>query len=144
MEFIAPSGEPVKINVAAWKDAKALKAALELEIAAHGITDINSILDDGLISLIMKVDSSPAFDAALWPCLVRCLRGNNKIIESTFDDAKAREDYYQIVVACVQVNLRPLVLSLVSQLAVLGLLKNIIGKSQESASTTSAPSSPAA
>jgi hypothetical protein len=121
MEFFAPSGAVVVINPAPWQDAKRLKNALEKEIALDASFSLS--LDADLIATILRVDSSEAVDAALWPCLGRCLRGKEKIAPAVFDDVAARADYYQIVKACIEENLRPLVESLSSVLIDLGILR---------------------
>lgn len=113
MEFIAPSGAKVVINSAPWRDAKQLKKAIEREIMVGGLN----------IPTILMVDSSDAVDAALWPCLARCLRNDQKIVEMTFDDLEARIDYYDIALECIKVNLGPLAERLRSKLQEFGLLK---------------------
>lgn len=117
-EFTAPSGAKILITPADWKSAKVLKKAIEKELN----------LDEGLdftnpatwIKNIISVDSSDAVDSALWPCLARCTRDNEKITEQTFDKLEARQDYYEIVSACIKENLGPLVESLFSKLSALG------------------------
>lgn len=122
-EFIAPSGVKVVINPAPWKDAKALKKAIQREIAQSGVslnlgTDITALLP-----VILLVDSSSAVEGALSACLARCTRDGEKIIEATFDDVNARMDYYDIVIACAKENLGPLAESLASKLPFLELPK---------------------
>ncbi len=109
--FKASSGAEVVINIAPWKDAKNLKKTIEREIASLGI-DFTS---EPVAIIAMKLDGSDAIDAALWPCLIRCLRNGEKITETTFDDIDARQDYYDIVQACVKENLGPLADSLFSK-----------------------------
>jgi threonine aldolase len=113
-ELTVPSGAVVVINPASWKEAKQLKKAIEREIALTGSLSLPAVL---------LVDSSDAVDAALAPCLARCLYDNEKIIEKTFDDPKARADYYDIVVACVKENLAPLAESLLLKLKEYGIVK---------------------
>ncbi len=114
MEFTAPTGKTVIINVASWKDAKALKKAIEREVVMGGSLNISTVL---------TVDASDAVDAALWPCLARCLYDGQKIVETTFDSPDARRDYYDIVTACVKENLGPLAESLRLKFLQYGLLK---------------------
>ncbi len=141
MEFFAPSGVVVVINAAPWQDAKRLKNALEKEISLD--TSFSLSLDADLISTILRVDSSEAVNAAIWPCLARCLRDKVQITEAIFDDVKARGDYYQIVKACIEENLRPLAVSLSSVLLELGILRKQ-AEAQKSPSTTTSSSSPSA
>lgn len=110
--IIVPTGARVVISPAPWKDAKALKKAIQKELAASG-SKLSLDSDVGhLVSAIMLVDSSDAVDTALQACLVRCLYNDEKITEETFNDVSARKDYYDIVVACVKENLGPLAESL--------------------------------
>ncbi len=135
MEFFAPSGAVVVINAAPWQDAKRLKNALEKEISLD--TSFSLSLDADLIATILRVDSSDAVDAALWPCLSRCLRNKEKITSSIFDDIAARADYYHIVKACIEENLRPLAASLSSVLVELGILKKQAEAQKSPLKTTS-------
>ena len=136
MEISLPSGATATINVAAWAAAKQLKKAIEREVATGGLN----------IPTILLVDASDAVDAALWPCLARCLYDGQKITEQTFDKAPARADYYDIVIACVKENLGPLAESLLSKLQEHGLLKKQADtkEGQKSTSPTTSASSPAA
>lgn len=136
-EFIAPSGVTVVINAAPWRDAKALKAALEKTLARD--VNLNTSMDLTL-STILSIDSSPEIDAAIWPCLARCTRNKIKITEEVFDDLKAREDYYDIAIACIKENLRPLAESLFSKLTALGVLTKQASEAPKSPSKTKAPS----
>lgn len=112
IEFTAPSGAKVVINEADWPDAKRLKKAIQRELADTKISlDLKSDLTM-LIPAFLKVDASDAVDAAIAPCLIRCLRNGEKITDTTFNDPAARKDYYHIVTKCVEVNVRPLAESL--------------------------------
>lgn len=116
VEFIAKSGKKVVVNTAPWVDAKNLKAAIEKEASKAGFkfdmqADISSLL-----SMALSVDSSPDVETALYSCLARCTRDNNKITMQTFDAKEAREDYYEIVKSCLMENFAPLVVSLLSVL----------------------------
>lgn len=114
-EFTSSSGSKIVIDSAPWKDAKALKKAMQKEAAASGEA-LKLDADVGtLLSLFLKVDGSDAVDAALWPCLIRCTRNGEKITEQTFDDPEARKDYYEIVLECAKVNLGPLAENLASK-----------------------------
>lgn len=113
-DLTVPSGAAVVINAAGWKEAKQLKKAIEREIAVTGSISLPTVL---------LVDSSDAVDAALAPCLARCLYDGQKIIDQTFDNPKNRADYYDIVIACVKENLGPLADSLLSKLDEYGIVK---------------------
>ncbi len=114
MDINLPSGATATINIAPWKDAKILKRAIEREMSITGSVDLRTAL---------MVDSSEVVDAAIAPCLSRCLYNGEKIIESTFDKAEARQDYYDIIIACVKENLAPLAASLLLKLQEFGIVK---------------------
>lgn len=127
-EIKTTSGASVVINIAPWEDAKRLKKAIERELANAGIKlNMQSDVSE-LFSALLRVDSSDDVDAALWPCLARCTRDGSKIIPAMFDTADGRADYYEIVTACIQENLRPLVESLYSKLP--ASVKAMLQKSQ--------------
>ena len=137
-EFVAPSGATVVINDAPWSAAKALKKAIQREAALAGLKiDFDQDVS-ALINVFMQVDGADTVDAALWPCLVRCTRNGEKIQESTFDPTDARQDYYEIVFACLKANLGPLVESLFLKLSVVlaVIAKKRAEKSPESSLTT--------
>lgn len=93
-EFTSSSGAKVVINSASFKDANNLK--------------INILRDEGAGGYSVNiVDTSPAVLAALWPCLAQCLYNDAKVTPETFEAEGAREDYYEVLNACVTENLRP-------------------------------------
>lgn len=129
MEFITQNGnKKVEIKEASFRDAVNLKKAafkclLKLpDFSGLNINDLGSIntskLFESLAQLIINVDTSDEFDSAIMKCLSTCIYdGFYKIDEKLFDDkAEAREDYYEIVSKCAEVNLRPFFKSLVSEL----------------------------
>lgn len=115
MEFIAPSGAIAVINITSFEEANNLKKAVERELLTCDLNDP--------FKLALIVDSSDAVEAALWPCLNRCLYNGQKIIKSTFNDAEARKDYHAIAVECARINIGPFVESLSLQLQTLGMSK---------------------
>lgn len=121
-EITAKSGAKIVINPAPWKDAKNLKKAIEAEAARSSLPENFGTNDlSAVFNIVLKVDSSDAVDAALWPCLIRCTRNDIKIEEKTFDDTEARKDYYEIITACVKENFGPFVGDLFFLLAALGM-----------------------
>ena len=118
-EFTTKAGAKVVINPASWGAAKELKKAMQKEIIGNKIEITGDAVQ--FMDILLKIDGSDCFEAALWPCLNRCLRNGEKIQQSTFDDVEARKDYYEIVTACVKENLAPLVESLFSQFS--GIMK---------------------
>lgn len=135
-DLTVKSGAKVVINAAPWKEAKALKKAIEREVAmAGGKVSMDKDVSD-LVATLLTVDGSDAVETALAPCLARCLYNDTKITDSTFDDPKARADYYEIIVACVRENLGPLVESLFSLLPA-GLVAKMMMVKQASPSQNS-------
>ncbi|MGH9864499.1 MAG: phage tail assembly chaperone [Candidatus Acidiferrales bacterium] len=116
-DIIAPSGAKVKIGMAPFADAMALKNAVARELAASGVKA--DAIDDlsGLLPALLAIDCSPAVYAAIFKCLVRCSYNGQKITENTFEDAEARGDYYDIIIACAKENLSPFFKNLASRLA---------------------------
>lgn len=129
MEFVTQNGgKKVEIKEASFKNASNLKkAAMKCLLntdALHGVNvedlqNINPVkIFDSLGQMLINMDTSDEFDNAVMSCLSDCIYdGFFKINEKLFDDKpEAREDYYEIVSKCVEVNLRPFFKSLVSEL----------------------------
>ena len=132
-EFKATNtGNKVVINCATTKEVQRLKQVILNEIKKNPIgikligqgpsilekeLDFTGVLDfikDTLIS----IDTSEAFQEAIYECLKYCTyKTVYKINEELFDNPEvpeAREDYYEIIVACIEENLRPFLKSLIS------------------------------
>jgi hypothetical protein len=123
--FITESGKAdVVINTAPLRDVFELKNAIAREIASTGMKiDFGSDLAS-LISAFLLVDSSPKVYAALLTCLSRCTYNGDAIKETVFEDEAARGDYYEVVMACAEENLRPFFKGLASRLNGMSSLKN--------------------
>lgn len=87
------------------------KSLLEKELDFTGIVDF---IKDTLIG----IDTSDEFMEAIYDCLQYCTyKKVYKIDEALFDNEQvpeARQDYYEIIFACVEENLRPFIKSLIS------------------------------
>lgn len=118
----------------------ALKSAIAKELAS---SDLGGFKMDASVKfseqelniadfakLALAVDSSPAVYKALFACLKRCTYNGQSITEATFEDEKAREDYYEIVIECLRVNLSPFFKGLISKLS--PFLNRAVGQTQES------------
>lgn len=110
-EFETNRKVKVVINAASFKDANTLKNAI---LNADG-------KDDYTINI---VDLEPKVEVALWPCLLQCTYGGQKITQKTFESEEAREDYYPVLNACVVENLRPFMKGLASTSLLGESLKN--------------------
>ena len=132
-EFNATNtGNRVVINCASLSETKKLKQVIvkELQKSPLGLKIIGQTKDilekdvdiTGVIEFIKNVllgiDCSEEFDDAVFQCLRHCTyKSTYKIDKDLFEQDKcpeAREDYYEIIIACVEENLRPFLKSLVS------------------------------
>lgn len=131
MEFITQNGQKeVKIVAAPFKVAtklkqEAMKCASKLEdfkvLEPNNLQSLNSEkLIDSLVQLLINFDASEDFEKAVFDCLSYCIYdGFNKISFQLFDDKpEIREDYYEIVSNCIEVNLRPFFKSLATALKI--------------------------
>lgn len=122
MEFTTNNGIKVKINPADFKDAIALKSAFAKEVASANFElDFKSLSENidlaEIVKLAAAVDSSELVQEKIFKCLARCTYDGQRITEATFEDMAAREDYYQIVIECLKVNLSPFFKGLISKLS---------------------------
>lgn len=124
------TGNRIVINPASFAEAKKLKNVLFSELKNNslglkltGNTDfLNKEIDftallDYLKDVLINVDISENVDKALADCLKHCTyQTTYRIDESLFDKIpEAREDYYEIMISCIEENLRPFIKSLVSK-----------------------------
>tara|TARA_R110000744_G_C19209653_1_gene545880 strand:- start:303 stop:719 length:417 start_codon:yes stop_codon:yes gene_type:complete len=134
MEYKSETGAKVVINPADWKDAVNLKSAIAKELSK---SDVKIELDDltnasdisEFIKLFLVLDSSEVVYDNIFKCLARCTYHGEKITEDTFEDIKAREDYYEITFHCIKENLNPFFKGLRSRLSQLMLL--VVPKSKD-------------
>lgn len=123
MEFITGNNTEVKINVADFISSMKLKKAIQkallenkIDIASVDFNDIKSGAIDSILELVLTADSNEGVENALFNCLKRCTYNGEKITRDTFEPVEAREDYYEIVVACLKENLSPFFKPLFSKL----------------------------
>ena len=87
------------------------KSILEKELDFTGVIDF-------LKDILIGIDTSDDFTDAIFECLQYCTyKKVYKIDEALFDNEavpEARQDYYEILYACVEENLRPFIQSLIS------------------------------
>ena len=128
----ASTGNKVIINCAPMKDVQRLKQVIfnEIRKSPLGIKltgGENSFLEkeidftgviDFIKNTLIGIDSSEEFLDAVFNCLQYCTyKKVYKIDEALFDNKaipEAREDYYEILFACIEENLRPFIKSLIS------------------------------
>lgn len=127
MEFLTNnSKKTVIINPASFQDAIFLKKEAMKCLTSSGALnniDVNNLsktdvkgLFDSFANLIVALDTSNGFENAVFKCLERCIYDNkHAITRQLFDDKpELREDYYEIVSKCCEVNLSPFFKSLSS------------------------------
>ena len=128
MEFTTTNGhKEITITASSFREAVSLKKAflgalIESNafetLKANDITISATNLLDVIGKLLINIDISDSFEKAIMKCLESCVYdGKQKITEQLFDDIpELREDYYEIITKCCEVNLRPFFKSLVSEL----------------------------
>lgn len=128
MEILTQNGNKnLTIKVAGFQDAINLKKAVAKclldagvvkNLELQGLEFVNLI--DKIAELLFSAEMSDDFNKAVFECLKYCyIEENgvkNKITPQLFDEKpELREDYYEIVSKCVEVNLSPFFKSLVTE-----------------------------
>jgi hypothetical protein len=79
---------------------------------------LNSMVGSGKgVDYLLKLFVDPEVDKLLWECLQRCTYNKEKITKETFNDSKAKPNYYPIKCACLHKNIAPFMTALSSLLA---------------------------
>lgn len=111
----------VVVNEASWEDGMTLKCIMQNEFLKAGIkVDIGNLkIEDDidftkLMNAFMQIDGSMAVHYQIIKCLERSIYDKEKITKNTFDSSNARKDYYELVFACLKVNLGPFLEALLS------------------------------
>ena len=111
-----PSGSTLSITLGSFDEALHLFQTLSKEVGAVKIsaTDhhVNLFKD-----LFCSVSSSKDVQAALWPCLSRCLYNKQKVNKDLFEDEKAREDFLDICMEVAKINCAPFTKNLYAKFA---------------------------
>lgn len=125
------TGNRIVINPASFGEVKKLKNVLFNEIRNQPlglklVGNTNNVLDktidftaviDFFKNVLIGADISEEIETALWACLKHCTyQTTYRIDEDLFDKVpEAREDYYEIIISCIEENLTPFIKSLVSK-----------------------------
>lgn len=130
------TGNRIVINCAKMSEVTALKRALLHELKKNPLglklqgtsedlinkeVDFSSLLDF-IKNVLIGLEVSEELENALYACLKYCTyKTAYKIDYDLFDEKciEAREDYYEIMFACIEENLRPFMESLVSMWKIL-------------------------
>ncbi len=137
-EFKGCNGAKIVINEATWGDVRRLKKVLAIELLKLGIdidkeflgqSEENLMVGSKLFQLLKDVyltlEASDDFNDEIMNCLQYCHYDNIQIKEQLFDDKpEAREDYYDMVIGCLEVNLSPFIKKIVSKFTNQTAIKN--------------------
>lgn len=95
-----------------------LKAVKEsgVDVSKIDLEKINAASLQPIIEVVLSADTSEDVEKAIFKCLERCTYNGERIIRETFEPVEAREDYYEIVIACLKENLAPFFKNLISKL----------------------------
>ena len=124
------SGKTLIINTATTAEVKYLKNALLEELKQYPLglkllgstqsifdkqVDFTSVFDF-IKNVLISIDISETAENAIFDCLKHCVYDKtHKVTQDLFDEVEeAREDYYEIIFACIEENLKPFIKSLVS------------------------------
>lgn len=113
-ELKLPSGATLTVNGAPLADAKKLLATCAKEMLPYRLGQVENRLDL-YKDVLCIVASSPEIEAALWPCLRRCLYAGAKIDDSTFEGENTRQDYLPTIGEVIKENVFPFMKGLWSQ-----------------------------
>lgn len=114
-EMGLPSGAKLKIQPAPFAESKALFQAILEEMASLKL-DMEAEIDGNFLKDLFCVGlSSKKIDAALAPCVRRCLYNGQKITDDLFEDEKARGDYIDVIYEVAKENVLPFTKSLYAQ-----------------------------
>lgn len=128
MDIITQNGSKnITIKAAGFQDAITLKKAVAKCLLDAGVVknlELQGLelaaLIDKIVELLFSAEMSDDFNKAVFECLKYCyIEENgikNKITLQLLDEKpELREDYYEIVSKCVEVNLAPFFKSLVTE-----------------------------
>ena len=124
------SGKTFIINTASVEEVKYLKNVLLEELKKYPLglkllgntvsvfdkqVDFTSVFDF-IKNVLISIDISETAENAIFECLKHCVYDKtHKVTMDLFNEVEeAREDYYEIILACIEENLRPFIKSLVS------------------------------
>lgn len=128
------TGNKLIVNCAPTRDVLRLKEVILKELIKHPLgiklkenqgdlkllekeVDMVGLLDF-IKNTVLSIDTSEEFNEAVFNCLKYCTyKTTYRIDMDLFDNTsvpEAREDYYEIILVCIEENLRPFAKSLIS------------------------------
>ena len=116
----APFGEVKKLKNVLFNELKKNQLGIKLTGDTQNLLDRNldfTAMIDFIKNVLIGVDISEDVESVLWECLKHCTyQTTYRIDETLFDKVpEAREDYYEIIISCIEENLTPFIKSLVSK-----------------------------
>lgn len=125
MEFVTQNGIEVNIVAAPTRSAMRLKREVIKHLKNKGLIEkiqngnLTGLQLTDILDLLIDIDTSEEFEKSIFECLKVCIYDTQgkklRISEQLFDDIpEARDDYYEIITKCCEVNLRPFLKSLFS------------------------------
>ena len=131
-----PSGAKLEVMPAPFKAAKALYQACASELKGLKLDPMAEIDANLYKDLFCAFLESKKIEDALGPCLARCTYKGVKIVDDTFEEESAREDYLLACFEVTKANVFPFMKALSAQFAdILPSLLNI--QAQRSQTTSS-------
>ena len=125
-EIKLPSGSVLKISLVPFGEAKELFQVVMEELKTLRVEASTDLNVNFFKDLFAAGFSSKKIEKSLNTCMKRCLYNELKIDESTFEDAKAREDYLAIIFEVTKEVLSPFLKSLTALLPqAVGIVENI-------------------
>ena len=131
MDFITQNGQKnVTISISSLENSFVLQDSILVSLKTSGFDvegagiDFEMNVSDILPSILssgLGILSSKEVRESLFSCFSRCTYNGEKITHKTFESEEAREDYYEVAMACVKVNCAPFFKSLLSAFAQMGL-----------------------
>lgn len=106
-EITLPSGTIAVVNAAPFSEAYKLWQACAQELAQLKISTQTEINVDFIKNIYCIATSSEKIEAALRPCLRRCLYAGEKITEASFEKEDARQDFFPMMEEVLKSNILP-------------------------------------
>jgi hypothetical protein len=107
------SGTKLEMTMGSFEESHRLMKAVAKELEGIPLDSPLKILS----SVTLRALSSEAIEAALWPCMNRCLYNDRHINKELFQDEKIREDFVEVAKEVLDYNLAPFLKNLSSLLS---------------------------
>lgn len=133
-EIKLKSGATLKFGLAPFTEAKDLYQAVLKELKTVEIDETKPSQANMIKNLVCVGFSSREIESALVKCLSRCLYNGTKITSDTWEDERAREDYFEVQIEVIKGNIAPFVKSLSAELS--SVYQTILGDLKSNTPTT--------